>query len=333
MLERFARLALDCIHREYPNQIAHALQSAADVAPPRALTPMFYGCYDWHSAVHGHWTLVRLLRVRPDSSLAPAARAALARSFTAANAAAEAAYLQGPGRGGFERPYGLAWLLLLAAELRESAMTEWAAVLAPLEAIAARRFASWLPKLSHPVRSGTHSQTAFALTLVWDWAQAAGRDDVAGLVRAQALRLYGADVDAPLAYEPSGEDFLSPCLMQADLLRRLLPAAEFGRWLSEFLPGLPTDGSAAWLTPAVVADPADGRLAHLDGLNLSRAWNLEAVADALPEGDARIGALRGAAETHRRAGLAAVTGEHYAGGHWLGTFATYLLTGRSRPGG
>ncbi len=331
---RFADLALACVHKEYPNKIAHVLASDADVKPPRELTPAFCGCFDWHSAVHGHWLLVRLSRTFPDAPFVPAARAALAASLTPAHIAGEVAYMNGAGRADFERPYGLAWLLQLAAELREwndPQARAWARTLAPLEGAAAARLAEWLPKLTYPVRIGEHAQTAFALGLVLDWARSAGHAAMATLVEQRSRDYYLGDRDCPMAYEPSGQDFLSPCLAEADLMRRVLRPREFAAWLGTFLPRLPRDGAASWLLPATVTDPTDGKLAHLDGLNLSRAWMLEGIAAGLPAGDPRIAALRGAAASHRASGLAAVTGAHYEGGHWLGSFAVYLVTGRGLP--
>jgi hypothetical protein len=334
MAERFARLALACVGKEYPNKIAHVLGSDLDVKPPRELTPAFFGCYDWHSAVHGHWLLARLARTMPDAPFAAEARAALARSLTAANIAAEVRYLEAKGRVSFERPYGLAWLLQLAAELRDWPSAEargWSAALEPLEKTAAARISDWLPKLSRPIRVGEHSQTAFAFGLVLDWARAKGDAARAASLESRIRDLYAADRGCPLAYEPSGEDFLSPCLGEADLMRRLLPPPEFASWLRAFLPGLPEDGAPGWLAPAVVTDPTDPKLAHLDGLNLSRAWMLQGIAAGLPAGDRRLPSLRAAAAAHGEAGLRAVTGEHYEGGHWLGTFAVYLVTGRGLP--
>jgi hypothetical protein len=331
LAERFARLALACVHQEYPNKIAHVMGSDADARPPRELTPAFFGCYDWHSSVHGHWLLARVARLQPDASFAAEARRALARSLTPENLAAEARYLQGKGRVSFERPYGLAWLLQLGAELREWGSPEahgWAAALAPLEKASAERIRDWLPKLTRPIRVGEHSQTAFALGLVLDWARAAGDAETEALVVSRSRDFYGADRGCPLAYEPSGEDFLSPCLGEADLMRRVLSPAEYSRWFHDFLPGLPRDGSGAWLPPGIVTDPTDPKLAHLDGLNLSRAFMLEGIVGALPAGDPSLAALRAAAAAHRAKGLAAVTGEHYEGGHWLGTFAVYLVSGR-----
>ena len=327
--ERFASLALACVHKEYPNKIAHTLNGDADVKPPRELTPAFYGCYDWHSAVHGHWLLARLARRFPDAPFAARARAALEQSLTPEHIAAEVAYLQAPGRTSFERPYGLAWLLQLAAELREwddPQARRWSAAVEPLAKAAAGRIREWVPKLTNPIRIGEHNQTAFSFGLILDWAR--GDQQTGALLEGRIRDLYLRDRDCPLAYEPSGEDFLSPCLGEADLVRRVLPPAAFATWLGTFLPAVPRDGRGDWLAPGVVTDPSDPKLAHLDGLNLSRAWMLEGIAAGLPPADPRIPALRAAAAVHRDAGLRNVTGEHYEGGHWLGSFAVYLVTGR-----
>jgi hypothetical protein len=329
--ERFAKLALACVGKEYPNKISHVLNSDADVAPPRKLTPAFYGCYDWHSSVHGHWLLVRLLRTFPNASFVVPAREALRQSLTAENLKQEAAYLRGEGRSSFERPYGLAWLLQLCAELRESddnQAQEMSANLRPLEDAAIERLKTWLPKLSHPVRIGEHDQTAFGLGLMLDYARSMKNDSFARLVAGSARKFFRADKICPLNYEPSGEDFLSPSLGEADVMRRVLPQMEFAKWLADFMPQIPMTGNGDWLKPVVSPDPSDPKLAHLDGLNLSRAWMLEGILSALPNDDRRKAALQAAANAHRRAGLAAVTGVHYEGGHWLGSFAVYLTTQR-----
>jgi hypothetical protein len=329
--ERFARLALACVHKEYPNKISHTLSSDADVAPPRKLTPAFYGCYDWHSSVHGHWLLVRLVRTFPEATFAPSAREALRQSLTAENIVQEAAYLRAEGRASFERPYGLAWLLQLVAELREwddPEAQQMAANLHPLEQAVLERLKDWLPKLSHPVRIGEHDQTAFALGLMLDYARGTGDGKFADLVESKDRQFYLSDKNCPLAYEPSGEDFLSPCLGEADLMRRVLPRRDFARWLYAFMPQISSPRSGNWLRPVVSPDPSDPKLAHLDGLNLSRAWMLEGIAAGLPKGDKRLPMIRAAAEEHKRAGLAAVTGKHYEGGHWLGSFAVYFVTRR-----
>jgi hypothetical protein len=328
---RFARLALTCVDKEYPNKISHVLNSDEDVAPPRKLTPAFCGCYDWHSSVHGHWLLARLARTFPEAPFAAEAREALKRSLTKANIAKEAAYLAGKGRASFERPYGLAWLLQLGAELREwedPLARELSANLQPLEEVAVERLSSWLPKLSHPVRIGEHDQTAFALGLILDYARSSGHDALAKVAADSARKFFLEDASCPLNYEPSGEDFLSPCLGEADLVRRVLLPDEFANWLTKFLPQIPSTAKTNWLPVAVSPDPSDPKLAHLDGLNLSRAWMLEGIISGLPADDPRRAALEGTAAAHRAAGLAAVTGEHYEGGHWLGSFAVYLTTRR-----
>jgi hypothetical protein len=323
---RFATLALECVHREYPNKISHVLNRDADTGTPRSLTPAFYGCYDWHSSVHNHWLLTRLARLFPDALFAASATQALQRSLTAENVHTEVAYMNGEGRQSFERPYGLAWLLQLAQEVREweaPAARSLAANLRPLEQLAVQRFTDWLPKLPFPVRSGEHSQTAFALGLMMDYARAKGDRIFLEMLCGRARAFYLADQNCPLNYEPSGEDFLSPGLAEADVMRRALAKQEFADWFNGFLSKLPEN-----FRPVVSPDPSDPKFSHLDGLNLSRAWMLEGIASVLLEGDPRAAALRSSARAHSAAGLAAITGEHYVGSHWLGTFAVYLLTRR-----
>jgi len=332
---RFARLALDCIHREYPNKIAHVLNSAQDAQPPSRLYPVFYGCFDWHSAVHGHWLLVRLLRTTQGGGLDPALaeeiQTALDQSFTQSGVASEVAYMEAENRSSFERPYGLAWFLQLTAELREwddPRAKAWLETLLPLERAVVGQLREWLPKLAYPIRLGTHNQSMFAFGLILDWAVAAGDDTLNALVSERSNAFHAGDVNCPLSYEPSGEDFLSPCLMEADLLRRLMHPADFARWLTGFLPGIPIDGRSDWLAVGIVTDPSDGKLVHLDGLNLSRAWNLRNIATALPPDDPRRAALLAAGEVHAEAGIANVSADHYEGSHWLASFATYLVTER-----
>ncbi len=336
LAERFAALALACVHRPYPNKVAHVLASDEDVASPRTLTPAFYGCFDWHSAVHGHWLLARVARTFPGTALATEARAALQTSLTEDNLRAELRYAAREDRAGFERPYGQAWLLQLGAELRQwpdPQAQAWSQRLTPLEALAARRFAEWVPKLTHPIRVGEHAQTAFAFGLALDWAREAGDDALADVLVEHGRRLYGDDRGCPLWLEPSGHDFLSPCLGAADFMRRVLPPPQFAAWLSTALPDVPTDGrgDVEFLRPVVPADRSDGKLVHLDGLNLSRAWMLEGIAAGLPADDARRPALLAAAATHAKVGIDAVGDAHYAGSHWLGTFAVYLTSGRGLP--
>ena len=328
VIEELAQLALDCVHQEYPNHLSHTLQSDADVRPPRELTPAFYGCYDWHSSVHGHWLLARLARLYPHRDFAVKAHAALAQSLSRGNLLAESAYIEGKGRRSFERPYGIAWLLQLAAELDASTAPEskrWRDNIRPLEAALVARLTSWLPNLTYPVRSGTHSQTAFALGLTLDWARSTDDKAVEAFLTERIETLYQTDVDCPISYEPSGADFLSPCLAEADLMRRVLAPAAFATWLDDFLT-IPTD--TEWLAPAVVSDRSDPHLVHLDGLNLSRAWMLEGIASGLPETDSRISVIQNTALLHRLAGLDGVRSDYYEGGHWLGSFATYLVTQR-----
>lgn len=327
---RFAALALKCLHQEYPNHVSHTLTSDADARPPRELTPAFYGCYDWHSDVHAHWLLVRLMRLFPDADFAPAARAAVGQSLTTKNIAGEVAYLRHEDRASFERPYGLAWLLALCSELRawdDPQAAQWSTALRPLETETATRLENWAGKLRYPIRVGEHDQTAFSFSLVWDWAGVAADPQMRSVLAYAARRFYLGDRDCPLSYEPSGEDFLSACLAEADFMRRVLGPDEFARWLGDFLPGIPRRPDKPWLEPAIVIDRADPKLAHTDGLNLSRAWMLEGIAAGLPARDRRVRVLRAVAQRHRDAALPAVTGEHYEGAHWLAAFAVYLTTG------
>lgn len=328
---RLAEIALAGVHREYPSKILHSLESDADVRPPRELTPVFFGCYDWHSAVHGHWALVRLLRLFPGADFASKVERALERSFSADKIAGELAYLG--ARKHFELPYGMAWLATLGQELSEwedARAERWLDLLSPLIEHALGRLESYARALPRPVRSGEHSQSAFGLGLLVDVARATGKAELARQAEHRVTELYGADRDGPLHLEPSAYDFLSPCLAEADLVRRVLEPAAFAAWLGRFLPGLPTRDEP-WLAPAECPDPSDGKLAHLDGLNLSRAWMLAGIAAGLPPSDPRLGALDSAAREHREAGLGAVTGLHYEGSHWLGTFAVYLCTRRGLP--
>jgi len=331
--ERFAGLALKCLHEEYPSHISHTLDGDSDVRKPHELTPAFYGCYDWHSDVHGHWLLVRLLHLFPNASFAPAARTAMAESLTAENIAGEVAYFRRRDRASFERPYGLAWLLQLSGELRrwqDPQAQSWSHALRGLETEAVTRLKDWLPKLHYPIRVGEHDQTAFSFGLIWDWAGIAGDSEMRSLLSDAARRFYLHDHGCPLNYEPSGEDFLSPCLAEADFMRRVLGRDAFGPWLSKFLPTIPRDPGHRWLQPAVVTDRSDPKLAHIDGLNLSRAWMLEGIARGLPAADPRVPILLQAARRHRDTALPSVTGEHYEGGHWLGTFAVYLTSEAGR---
>jgi len=324
---RFAGLALTCLHQEYPNHVSLTLLSDEDARPPHVLTPAFYGCLDWHSDVHGHWLLVRLLRLYPDAPFAAAARAELAKSLTPANIATEVAFMQKEGRASFERPYGLGWLLRLSTELRQwndPQAAEWAATLQPLEAEVARRIKLWVPKLQYPIRIGEHNQTAFSFGQIWDWADLTGDAEMKTILTDAANRFYWKDKNCPIQFEPNGEDFMSPCLGEADFMRRVMDQRSYGKWLSDFLPQIPKEVGHDWLKPGIVSDRADPKLAHLDGLNLSRAWMLRGIASGLDPNDKRVRVLLETAAEHRAEALPHVTGEHYEGGHWLGTFAVYL---------
>ncbi len=337
---RFSRLALDCVDQEFPNKISRTTDTAEAIGRPKQIFPVFYGCFDWHSSVHGHWLLVRLLRTGPqDGVWRDEAYAKLNQSFTQDSIAGEIANFARPARGSWERPYGLAWYLQLMTELREweAQGTDpqakiWKERLEPLEQDIADSLKAWLPKLAYPIRVGTHNQSAFAFGLMLDWARVTGDNEMEALIIERAMSFHKNDVNCPLAYEPSGEDFLSPCLMEADLMRRVMSQAEFTDWFSGFMPDVPNDGSDDWLKPGIVLDATDGKLVHLDGVNSSRAWNLYNIARALPDGDSRKASLVAAAKIHTDTGVAAVSDEHYSGSHWLASFATYLMTDRGWNG-
>ncbi|WP_240791012.1 DUF2891 domain-containing protein [Roseomonas sp. AR75] len=318
--ERFARIALGHVGQEWPQKLDLVLEGPQDLLRPALLHPAFHGSFDWHSCVHAHWMLARLLRRFPDLPSAGAIAARFDRAFTPDTIAAERAFLARPSARGFERPYGWAWLLKLHAELED----RWASRLAPLAQDFAARFAAHLPRADYPVRHGVHANTAFALTLAADWAE---RHDpgLLALFRATAQRWYAADSDAR-PWEPSGEDFLSPTLAEAVCMARLLPPAAFAPWFDRFLPRLADGEPAALLTPARVSDRTDGRIVHLDGLNLSRAWCWRALGTTLHAADPRRALAEAAAERHLAASLAEVGG-HYMGAHWLASFAVLALDG------
>ena len=313
---RLAALALACIGREYPANPGHVMRHAGASQPPRAQHPAFYGSFDWHSAVHAHWLLAHLLKRFPDLAQAAAIRAVLNGHLTAANLQAEADYLG--AHPAFERPYGWAWLLKLAQELTAWSDPDGARWLAPLQALVRTieaLYVEWLPKQTYPVRSGVHTNTAFGLAFALDYAQAAGREALRDVVLQKSIEYFARDQDYPARWEPGGNDFLSPCLVEADLMRRVLPG--FPEWFARFIPEIP----AALLEPVVAGDRADGQLVHLDGLNLSRAWCLFSLAGALPEKPV----FREIAQRHLDVGLARVASGEYAGEHWLATFAAYAL--------
>ena len=326
LASRLARIALGHVTREYPNKLDHVLTSPADVLSPRALHPLFYGSFDWHSCVHGYWLLARLCRCFPASPEAADIRRMLDAQVTGENVKAELAYLQQPMRAGFERPYGWAWLLMLAAELAQHGGDEgkrWSAALQPLADAIAERFRTFLPKATYPVRAGTHANSAFALALTLDYARIADDHVLARLAEQKARAWFGADTDCQ-TWEPGGEDFLSPALIEAECMRRALPRAEFQTWFARFLPRLARGEPATLFQPAIVSDRSDGRIVHLDGLNLSRTWCWRSLAPMLDE-PTRSRALD-AAERHIVASLPHLA-DDYAGEHWLGTFAVLALDG------
>ena len=320
---RFAAAALGHVTREYPNKMDHVLAGPEDVQGPRALHPIFFGSFDWHSCVHGWWTLFTLLRLYPDMPETPRIKALADELFTPENVAAESAYLDRPGSRGFERPYGWAWLLMLAAELARQEDHTRATTLAPLTAAFVRRFQTFLPLASYPVRVGTHFNTAFALRLTLDYAEGAGDAALAALCRQRAMLWHATDQDCQ-AWEPSQDEFLSPALMEAALMRRVMAPDAFPGWFDTFLPRLDRREPAALFNPASVSDRSDGKIAHLDGLNLSRAWCWREIASALPADDLRRGIALEAAEIHLDAALPHVTGD-YMGEHWLASFALLAL--------
>ncbi|MBR8144006.1 DUF2891 domain-containing protein [Burkholderia sp. AU19243] len=330
LASKFASLALAHLTREYPNKLTHSLEGPHDVQGPRALHPIFYGSYDWHSCVHGYWLVLRVLERYPALPEAERIIAVVDAHFTDANVAGERAYLALPHNSGFERPYGWAWLLALSAQLERLALkgvvpqaARWAKTMTPLTELFVSRFEAFLPKATYPLRVGTHFNTAFALALTFDFARATQRDGLAALIVDTAKRWHLNDV-ACQAWEPSGDEFLSPALMEAELMRRVLPPGEFDGWFARFLPDLARGEPATLFVPATVSDRSDGKIAHLDGLNLSRAWCQRSLAGALPEGDARRAKLLDAADRHLASALAHVAGD-YMGEHWLATFALLAI--------
>ena len=326
----FARLALKGVNKEYPNKLDHVMGAAGDVRGPRELHPAFFGCYDWHSSVHGHWMLARLLQRFPDLPEAPAIRSVFADHFAAAPLKAEADYFARPESRTFERTYGWAWLLKLAEELNgwdDPDARVWANNLKPLADAIAARYATFLPRQLYPIRTGVHPNTAFGLALAHDYARSVHDEPLRRLIEDRARAYFAADDDAPARWEPGGADFFSPSLLEADLMRRILPPDEFRTWFRRFLPRIGDREPLSLLRPAEVLDRTDPQLVHLDGLNLNRAWTMRSIALALPAEDAARAVLLAASAEHARAGLTQVASGDYAGEHWLASFAVYLLTG------
>ena len=316
---RFARLTLAHVGREYPNKLDHVMAGPEDVRSPSELHPVFYGSFDWHSCVHGWWQLLRLARLYPDLPESAAIRDRADAMLTPDKMAGELAYLARPASAGFERPYGWAWAMALH---REAADTRWASVLAPLAEAFADRWQGYLPRLTYPIRAGAHYNTAFGLVLTLGWAEAF-RPALAELIRERAMRWYGAD-RACQAWEPSGDDFLSPALCEALLMSHVLEPRDFAGWFDAFLPDAAAGLPATLFTPAHVSDRTDGKIAHLDGLNLSRAWCWRGIAGALGAGHPAAGIVEDTARRHLEASLPHVEGD-YMGEHWLATFALLAL--------
>ncbi|HEX4767300.1 MAG TPA: DUF2891 domain-containing protein [Lichenihabitans sp.] len=321
---RLAGIALGHVAREFPHKPDHVFEGPDDVYRARDLHPVFYGSFDWHSCVHGYWMLARLLRRFPAMAPAAAIRALFDAQLTPAKLEAELGYLRRPSSAGFERPYGWAWLLKLATELKRFDAA-WPVAIGPLAQAFAERLRAFLPKADYPVRAGTHANSAFALALARDYAVASRDDALLGLLRRKVAGWFGRDRDCA-AWEPSGDEFLSPALVGAEAMRRLLPPDEWRTWFDGFLPGLAEGRPETLFRPAVVSDRADGKIAHLDGLNLSRAWCWRSLAEALPAGDPRRASMNAAASDHLAASLPHLA-DAYTGEHWLATYAVLALDG------
>ncbi|MBN1163168.1 MAG: DUF2891 domain-containing protein [Candidatus Krumholzibacteriota bacterium] len=331
----FCRIALGCVRKEYPNKPGHVMNDPGEVKNPQALHPAFFGCFDWHSSVHGHWMLVRLLDLFPDLPEGEEIRSVLDDNLSADNIRAEAAYLGQDNRKSFERTYGWAWLLKLAEELLlsgEPRAGEWSRNLDPLVEVIIKRYLDFFPRQTYPIRRGVHPNSAFGLAFALDYARIAGAKELEKLVVERSLAYFGEDRDAPAAWEPDGDDFFSPSLMEADLMGRILSPREFEGWLGGYLPGLEAGEPQSLLRPVLVSDRSDPKIVHLDGLNLSRAWCMRGIASRLPEGDPRREILDRAASLHAETALDHVASGNYEGEHWLASFAVYLLSDRGeRP--
>ncbi|MBN2349032.1 MAG: DUF2891 domain-containing protein [Bacteroidales bacterium] len=321
---QLAQPALNCIQKEYPNKPGNVLGSDLDVLPPREKHPAFYGCFDWHSSVHGHWTLIKLIKEFPDIPQNMEIREKLATNICPSNISAEIQFLDDTNNKTFERTYGWAWLLKLAEEIytwEDSLGLILTGNIKPLADTIVARYMEFLPKLNYPIRVGEHTNTAFGLSFAWDFAEKFELKEFKNLIESKARKYYLLDKNCPLSWEPGGFDFLSPCLIEADLMSRILNPEEFKQWMQDFLPGIISDPDFN-LEPGVVSDRSDGKLVHLDGLNLSRAWCLYFIANKLPEKNERIYKL---AEQHLQTALPHVTSGAYEGEHWLASFAVYAL--------
>ena len=327
-VQTFAKLALGGIVKEFPNKPSNVMESADDVRSPRQMHPVFFGSFDWHSAVHGHWMLARLLRSYPDAAIASDIRRTLNEQFTESKLSVEAEYFAAEHNKSFERMYGWAWFMQLVSELEawdDPDAKRWRESLRPLEQQILTRMNDYLPKLSFPIRTGVHRDTGFAIGMILDYARETEQTELEGLLISKARDFYSNDRDYPVHYEPSGHDFFSSGFNEADLMRRVFTAEEFSEWLDRFLPQLRQGEMGPMMTPVEVTDVTDGHLVHLAGLNLSRAWTMKGIAGALSADDPRRSILQASAEQHANAGLKYVTSGHYEGEHWLASFAVYML--------
>jgi len=319
---RLAQLPLDCIQTEFPNKLGQTLKDATELKTPRTLHPTFYGCFDWHSAVHGHWSLVYLLKKYPNLNKREEIIKKLKENISKENIINEVKYFDPKHNSSYERTYGWAWLLKLAAELHtwdDPIARELEDNLQPLTTLIAEKYISFLPKLNYPIRVGEHTNTAFGLSFAFDYAALVNDKPLLDIIKSRAKEYYMKDAGCPLNWEPSGYDFLSPCFEEIDLMRRVLSASEFKSWLEAFLPKL--SENTFTLDVGQVSDRSDGKLVHLDGLNFSRAWVIYGLINAYPEYEH----LRPIADTHVSFSLPNLVGDAYEGGHWLGSFAIYAL--------
>lgn len=325
-MEKFAALPLHCIETEYPYKLGQVISSDEDLQSPQELHPIFYGCFDWHSSVHGHWLLAKTIRKFPNTALSNKAIALFDKQFTKEKVAQELAYFEPKLNKSFERTYGWAWILKLQAELsvlKEDESHGWSKNLQPLTDYIVESYKKFLPKLVYPIRVGEHTNTAFGLSLALDYAREVGDADFEQLIEQRSKDFYLKDAGCPLSWEPSGFDFISPCLQEAELMSKVLPKEEFDSWLKGFLPQVYT--AAFTLKPGRVADRSDGKLVHLDGLNFSRAWCLYQLAVAVPELKDKFQMI---GDKHVRASMEQVAGSDYMGSHWLASFLIYALENR-----
>lgn len=326
---KFALMALKCIEKEYPNKPSHVMNNEKEIWGPKTMHPAFYGCFDWHSAVHGHWMLIRLLKRFPDLPESQRIRNSLDRNLQKSHILREVEYFQQKGRKSFERSYGWAWFLKLTEELTcwdDGQGREWRKNLQPLEQEIVNNYLNFLPKQTYAIRTGVHPNTAFGLAFALDYARKVQNIQLENLIIERSKTYYADDENCPAAWEPGGEDFFSPCMMEADLMRRVLGNDVFSRWFDNFLPGLKMGKPEILLKPAMVTDRSDGKLVHLDGLNLSRAWCMKHIAAALAHDNTARKILINSAALHARDALNNISSGDYAGEHWLASFATYLLT-------